>query len=135
LTTLSSHAFPSVCRLALHIALKLLMPDAGIKYPELDQGGRFSVWRNFFELAGCCVGSSDEEFDTLEDEVAIIAPEDVQASLRTTLEHSIDVHEGGWIDMSSVMRYSVVDKSKKTGEQEDRRARRQESGWRRRAKR
>jgi hypothetical protein len=78
LTTLSSHAFPSVCRLALYIALKLLMPDAGIKYPELDQGGRFAVWRNFFELAGCRVGSSDAEFDTLEDEVATIAPEDVQ---------------------------------------------------------
>jgi hypothetical protein len=55
------------------------MPDAGIKYPELDQGGRFAVWRNFFELAGCRVGSSDAEFDTLEDEVATIAPEDVQA--------------------------------------------------------
>jgi hypothetical protein len=65
LTTLSSHAFPSVCRLALYIALKLLMPDPGIKYPELDQGGRFAVWRNFFELAGCRVGSSDEEFDTI----------------------------------------------------------------------
>jgi hypothetical protein len=50
----------------------------GIKYSELDQAGRFSVWRKFFELAGCRVGGPDDEFDTLEEESITLAPEDVQ---------------------------------------------------------
>jgi hypothetical protein len=44
----------------------------------LDQAGRFSVWRKFFELAGCRVGSSDDDFDTLEEESITFAPDDIQ---------------------------------------------------------
>jgi hypothetical protein len=50
----------------------------GIKYPELDQVGRYTVWRKFFELAGCRVGSSEDDFDTLEDESTTISPDDVR---------------------------------------------------------
>lgn len=32
-----------------------------IKYNELDHAGRHTVWKKFFELAGCRVGSSEDE--------------------------------------------------------------------------
>ena len=31
----------------------MIDPLPAIKYPELDESGRFAVWRKFFEMAGC----------------------------------------------------------------------------------
>lgn len=40
--------------------------SVAIRYPELDRAGRCSVWRKFFDLAGCRLEGSENEGDAEE---------------------------------------------------------------------
>jgi SpoVK/Ycf46/Vps4 family AAA+-type ATPase len=46
-----------------------------IKYNELDLAGRFSVWKKFFELAGCRIEGSEDEFTKVD---ANVSSEDLE---------------------------------------------------------
>jgi SpoVK/Ycf46/Vps4 family AAA+-type ATPase len=59
-----------------------------IKFNDLDQSGRFTVWRKFFELAGCVVESTDEE-----DEFTPISVNPISSSNGSGESHTISTRE------------------------------------------
>jgi hypothetical protein len=48
-----------------------------IKFNELDKAGRYSVWRKFFELAGCHIEGSEDEFTKVDASKTTISTDDL----------------------------------------------------------